>query len=172
MNPARLHHFTPLEDLKPVLSILSKISFLGGVNDEQRSRIFSLLEVGKFHPGQYISKKGEQPSHIYIIRQGRVGLLIAEGSTEMKKREFLAGDCFGEAAFLAMNNNSASFVAEEECEIIVLSKQSLNLLRREDLPLFCILIMNLARELARKLQYTDHLLLRNEKELREPMPDF
>jgi hypothetical protein len=30
---------------------------------------------------------------------------------------------------------------------------------------FCILIMNLARELARKLQFTDNILLKHEHEI-------
>jgi len=65
---------------------------------------------------------------------------------------------------LSMNNNTASFVAAEDSEIIVLSRRSLNHLRKEDPDLFSILILNLARELARKLQYTDEILLRNHRE--------
>ena len=59
-------------------------------------------------------------------------------------------------------NNTASFVAAEDSELIVLSRRALNQLRREDPHLFCILIMNLARELARKLQFTDEILLKHE----------
>ena len=63
-----------------------------------------------------------------------------------------------------MNNDTASFVAAENCELVVLSRHSLNQLRHEDPELFTTLIMNLARELARKLQYTDCLLLQYERE--------
>ena len=55
-----------------------------------------------------------------------------------------------------------SRVALEDSELIVLSRQSLNTLRRADQDLFCILILNLARELARKLQFTDEIMLRHE----------
>jgi CRP-like cAMP-binding protein len=157
-----MNTFTPLQDVHSVVCILAKISFLGGVSDDQRARIFRLLETGGFKKGEYISKKGEQPTHIYIIVKGRVDLLITDSDTAIKKRAFGIGDCFGEAALMSMNNNTASFVAAEDSQIVVISKRALNQLRREDLELFCILVMNIARDLARKLQYTDEILLDHE----------
>ncbi|MBC8127258.1 MAG: cyclic nucleotide-binding domain-containing protein [Gloeobacteraceae cyanobacterium ES-bin-144] len=154
--------FSPLHDLDSVLTILSKISFLGGVSDAQREQIFRLLETGFFRKGEYVSRRGEEPSHIYIIKSGRIDLMINDQEFAVKKREFNVGACFGEAAMLSMINNTASFVAAEDTELIVLSRRAFNQLRREDEKLFCILMMNLARELARKLQYTDHMLLQYE----------
>jgi len=144
------------------MSILSKISFLGGVSDAQRNKIFQLLEISSFKKGEYVSRKGEEPSHIYIIRKGKIELLITDNKVAVKKREFNVGACFGEAAMLSMINNTASFVAAEDSELIVLSRRALNRLRQDDINVFCILIMNLARELARKLQYTDDILLKHE----------
>lgn len=157
--------YTPLEDAESMISILTKISFLGGVSDAQREEIFRRLEVGSFKKGEYISRKGETPSHIYIIKKGKVDLLITDNEVAIKKREFNVGDCFGEAALLSMINNTASFVAAEDSELVVLSRRALNLLRGEDPAVFCVLIMNLARELARKLQYTDNILLQHQHEL-------
>ena len=159
-----MRKYLPLEDADSVMAILSKISFLGGVSEAQRNEIFRLLEVGLFKKGEYVSRKGEEPSHIYIINKGKIDLLITDHAVAIRKREFNVGDCFGEAAMLSMNNNTASFVAAEDCELIMLSRQALNKLRGEGLELFCILMMNLARELARKLQYTDEILLRQRRE--------
>jgi CRP/FNR family cyclic AMP-dependent transcriptional regulator len=163
-----MKEYTPLTDVEPILSILSKISFLGGVSDAQREEIFHRLEVGQFKKGEYVSRKGEVPSHIYIIKKGKIDLLITDNEVAIKKREFNVGDCFGEAALLSMNNNTASFIAAEDTELVVLSRRALNQLRGEDPAAFCVLIMNLARELARKLQYTDNILLQHEHELPHP----
>jgi CRP-like cAMP-binding protein len=154
--------YSPLVDLESVISILSRISFLGGVSDAQREEVFKRLEIGMFKKGEYVSHKGETPSHIYVIRKGKIDLMLSGEHGESKKREFNVGDCFGEAAFLSMNNNSASFVAAEDSELIVLSRRALNQLRQQDPAVFSILIMNLARELARKLQYTDEMMLHGE----------
>ncbi len=163
--------YRPLEDAESVIAILSKISFLGGVSDAQREEIFRLLEVGHFQKGEYVSRKEEEPSHLYIIKKGKIDLMITDNEVAIRKREFHVGDCFGEAALLSMTNDTASFVAAEDCELIMLSKRSLNRLRGEDPKVFCILIMNLARELARKLQYTDNLLLQHEHQhVSAPLP--
>lgn len=159
-----MKEYTPLQDVNSVMSILSKISFLGGVSDSQRDEIFRLLEIGRFKKGEYVSRRGEEPSHIYIIKKGKIDLLITDRDVTFKKREFNVGACFGEAALLSMINNTASFVAAEDSELIVLSKRALNRLRGNDPKVFCILIINLARELARKLQYTDDILLKHDYE--------
>lgn len=159
-----MKQFAPLTDVDSVLSILSKISFLGGVSDEQRAKIFRRMEVVSFKAGEYVSRQGEEPSHIYIIRSGRVELLISDDDVAVRKREFTVGECFGEAAMLAMINNTASFRAAEDSEFIVISRRALADLRREDPALFCTLLLNIARELARKLQYSDEILLRLEHE--------
>jgi CRP-like cAMP-binding protein len=154
-----MHNHSPLADFSSVIAILSKISFLGGVSDAQRDTLFRYFETAHFAKGEYVARRGETPSHIYIIQSGRINLLIESNGASVIKREFCVGDCFGEAAFLSLINNTASFVAAEDCDLIVLSRNALNQLRKEDPDLFCILILNLARELARKLQYTDEMLI-------------
>lgn len=155
-----MKEYPPLEDFDSIEPILSKISFLGGVSDAQRHEVLELMEVSSFKKGEYISRAGEEPSHIYVIEKGKIDLMITEADgTTLRKREFHVGDCFGEAAMLSMDNHTASFVAAEDSKLIMLSRRALNRLHHDDLELFSILIMNLARELARKLQFTDEMLL-------------
>lgn len=149
----------PLADLKSVMPILSKISFLGGIVEEKLEVIARHFKVTRFTKGQYIAKQGEEPSHLFIILEGRVELQITDQSTAVTKREFHVGDCCGEVAMLSLINNMASFVAAEDVRLIVLSRRELNQLRGEDPDIFCQLMVNLARDLARKLQYTDSMLL-------------
>lgn len=152
--------YTPLGDFDSVLPILSRISFLGGVTERELAGISHYFETSTFETNEYIARQGEEPSHIHIIKRGSVRLEISAHGCTVSKRNFQVGDSFGEAAMLSMVNHTASFVAAEPTELIVLSRRALNRLRREDADLFCRLILNLARDLARKLQYTDEMLLR------------
>lgn len=151
--------FTPLKDPASVHAILSRISFLGGLSEQHLATIMGLLECAEYAKGEMIARRGEEPTHIFIIASGRVELLIADGERCVPKRSFRVGDCFGEAALLSLVNNTASFVAAEESSLIAFSQKSLNRLHRDDPDLFCRLILNLARDLARKLQFTDEILL-------------
>jgi CRP-like cAMP-binding protein len=58
-----------------------------------------------------------------------------------------------------MNRHALTAVVFEDSEIIVLSRRALIQLKHEDLELFALLVMNIARELARRLMLTDAMLL-------------
>ena len=151
--------YYPLEHQGSVFSILENVPFLGGITEIQRTVIFGYFERAWFEAGEFVARKGETPTHIYIIKSGLVGLVLEREGAFVSKRQFCAGDSFGEAALLSLINNTASFRADEAAELIVLSRKSLNTLRKEDPEIFTILMVNMARELARKLQYTDEMLL-------------
>ncbi len=151
--------FVPLHDVEPVRPILSDIAIWGGVTDEQREKIFKRLELGAFSEGEYIFQKGDEPSYIYIVKSGKIGLLISDEEVTIEKKVLGSGECFGEASLLAMQRHTTSAVALENSEVMVLSRQALLQFRGEDIHLFALLMMNIARELARRLKLTDDILL-------------
>jgi len=151
--------YTPLKDIESVLSILSKISIFGGVMESQRNEIFKRLETAIFEKGESIFNKGDEPTHIYIVKSGTINLLITDGELVIQKKELGVGESFGEASLMSMHTHTATAVAAEKSEIIVLSRHAMNLLRHEDPGLFSLLLINIARELARRLKMTDDILL-------------
>ena len=84
---------------------------------------YGVFEGTTFKAGECIVRKGESPTHIYIIQSGRVELRIADGAVDLRKREFTVGDHFGEVAMLSMINNTASFFAAEDCQLITFSRR-------------------------------------------------
>jgi len=147
-----------------VNSILSRISVWGGLTTKQQEKIYKRLEVGTFKKGEYIFRQGEQPTHIYLVKTGRVELLTSDQEVTVHKETITAGGSFGVAALMAMQKSTISAVALEDSEIIVLSRKALIELRHEDAELFALLMMNVARELARKLIMTDDMLLQHVRE--------
>ncbi len=151
--------FSPLQNRDSVLLILSNISIWGGTSDKQREEIYRLIETGVFQEGDYIFQKGDEPLYIYIVKSGRVDLLIGDKGIVLEKKTLSAGECFGVASLMSMHRHTASAVALEESEIMVLSRQALLRLQQIDIELFALLMMNIARELARRLKLTDDILL-------------
>ncbi len=132
----------------------------GGIDVPQQNEIFSRLEIGTFKRGETIFQEGDEPSHIYIVKSGLIALFISDNEVKIEKKRLSKGECFGHVALMSINKHSISAVAVVDSEIIVFSKHLLNQLHREDSRLFSLLILNLARELARRLQFTDGLLLK------------
>lgn len=151
--------FIPLADIETVAPILSKIAIFGGFEDRQLHEIFRYLEEAVFRQGDYIFRKGDEPSHIYVVKKGKIDLLITKQQVVLRKKTLDVGDCFGEASLMAMHKHTATAIAVEDSEVMVLSRRTLLQLQKEDSKLFSLLMMNIARELARRLELTDEILL-------------
>lgn len=151
--------FSPLNNTREVLQILSQIAIFGGATKFQQEEIFRRLETGLIERGQPIFCKGEEASHIYIVKSGGIDLSIPGDNVTIQKKRLGVGECFGQVALMSMQPHAVSAVAGEDSEIIVLSRRALHQLRHEDIELFALLMMNIARELARRLKFTDEMLL-------------
>jgi CRP-like cAMP-binding protein len=151
--------FKPLNNVEPILAILSRISMFGGVMDDKHAEVFQLLETGSFKRGEYVFKKGEEPTHIYVVKTGSIGLQVTDDGVVIQKKTLGVGESFGEASLMSMHKHTANALALEDSEVIVLSRRALIRLQQEDIGLFALLMMNLARELARRLQLTDEILM-------------
>jgi CRP-like cAMP-binding protein len=154
-----MEKFIPLADVDSVRAILSKISLFGGTTDKQLKSILCRLQVGLAKAGDYVFCEGDDPLYIYIVKRGRLELLLRDCDVQVDVHELGVGECFGEASIMSMRKHTACAIAMEDSEVMVLSRRALIELRHEDVELFALLMMNIARELARRLQLTDGLLL-------------
>ena len=151
--------FEPLTNYDSVLSILSRISLFGGTSETQIETILKRLQSCTIRQGEYVFRKGEDPFYIYILKSGKLDLQLSEDDVMLEVHELGVGECFGEVSIMSMHKHTATVVAKEQSEIMVLSRRALIELRHEDIDLFALLMMNIARELARRLQSTDAMLL-------------
>lgn len=149
----------PLRNVDDVLSILDQISIFGGLTEPQLHKVFRLLQRVQYAEQELIFHQGDQPSYIYIVLSGRVRLVFDVEDHPLSKGEFGPGACFGETSVIGIQSHSASTLAVEPTDLMVLSKQALMSLFEEDKGLFGILILNIAREASRRLHQTDELLL-------------
>jgi CRP-like cAMP-binding protein len=149
----------PLMDVENVLPILNKISILGGLDDAQLYTVFHLLEVEHYKKGEFIFRQGDSPSHIRIIRSGRVHIVENVDGTPMELCEFKTGDCFGETSVMAIHQHTADALAIEDVELLVIPRDKLFRLYESDPKLFGMLMMNIAREACRRLNKTEDTML-------------
>jgi CRP-like cAMP-binding protein len=161
-----MNQFAPLTDYDSVLAILGRISLFGGTTDDQLRSILGHLETGVVKRGEYVFRQGEDPFYIYIVKSGSLELYLAD--EEIPVHDLGVGECFGEASIMSMHKHTASVVAKEDSELMVLSRRALIGVRHEDIQLFALLMMNIARELARRLHLTDEMLLHYSRKGMQP----
>ncbi|MBF0104738.1 MAG: cyclic nucleotide-binding domain-containing protein [Deltaproteobacteria bacterium] len=151
--------FSPVYNFRSVKSVLSRIAIFGGLDDTQLKVILSRVRHGLFKTHEVIFDKGDEPDYIYIVKKGKISLLISGDNVTVKKKILKPGDCFGLASLIAIHKHTATATAIEKGEILVLSRRALIEIHKVDIKLFALLMMNIARELARRLQLTDNILL-------------
>ncbi len=155
-----MNTFVPLENPQSLVALFSEFSMFDGLSHEQRDEVLRRVEVGTFKRGENIFLTGDEPTHIYIIKSGLIGLFISDEEVKIEKKRLGKGEYFGHVALISVNKHNLSAVAVVDSELLVVSKELLQKLRHEDSGLFSLLIVNIARELARRLQFTDDLLLK------------
>jgi len=155
----------PLLEVEKVLPILDKISIFGGMTENQLFKIFQRLKLVHYLAGETIFKEGSAASYIYIIEAGKVDLVFDIAGESMLKAEIGPGSCFGDTSLIGIQPHSATTLAIEQTDLLVLSGEALDELFSEDKALFSLLILNIARESCRRLSMTN-------KQLRDHMVQF
>lgn len=140
-----------------LFAIKDKISLFGALSKDQLNKIASLLESRSLKAGETVFKRGDPPCNIYIMRSGLVSLVFDVDDTFVTKNEFSCGDCFGEDAIIGIQPHSAMAIAATSSEVWVLSRHDLMAIAEDDMLLFSLLMMNIAREVSRRLYNTNEM---------------
>jgi CRP-like cAMP-binding protein len=148
-----------LLDIENVLPILNKISIFAGLSNPQLYSLFKLLSRVFYKANETIFEQGDEPSHIYIVKKGKVKLVVWEDKIPLELIVFEEGNCFGEASVIGIQPHKGTAIALTNTELIVLSRNTLLSIYDSDKELFGILILNIAREVCRRLHASDDILL-------------
>jgi len=148
-----------LFEMSKIIDILAKISIFGGLNDTQLYKIFKILKKVTYKDNEFVFKQGEAPTYIYIILKGKIRLVEDVNYSRYQLFEFVEGSCIGEESVIGIQPHTLSAVAVGEVELAVIPKKSFLDFYHTDKDLFCLLILNVARDISRRLKQTDNLLL-------------
>jgi CRP-like cAMP-binding protein len=129
-------------------SHLRQHSFFGGLLDAQIEAVVPLMQVKSFGEGDYIIQEGQPNDRIYFILEGRVEAL----KNGARLFVFEEGTTFGEMEVLDIMAAEASIRCLSPVRVMSLSNRALHSLYKSDAGTFSILIMNLARDISRRLR--------------------
>lgn len=141
---------------------LQSHALFGGVGDEDMEMIMSMLKEEHFPPGVFIIREGEEGDTLHFICSGSVEVLKEVAGPDGPVQERLAvlssGDAFGEMELIDIQKRSASVRTLEEVSALTLSNRDVYQIYCRNIKAYTIIIMNLARELSRRLRKMDILL--------------
>ncbi|MGB4406144.1 MAG: cyclic nucleotide-binding domain-containing protein [Sphaerochaeta sp.] len=142
-------------------AFLCKHSMFGGLTDAELMIIHDYLDENTYAKGTHILKQGEPNNSVFFIVEGEVSIQKHPQEKEDQERVITtlhAGDSFGEMELIDIQPCAASVVCLTETRIISLSNKDLHKLSTTHLKTYTMLILNLARDISRRLRSTDNLL--------------
>lgn len=138
------------------VEFLQAHSLFGGISDEDLKKIVPHLEKHAFAPGAFILEEGEQGDRIYFIEAGRVEVLKRNeqepDQNYFQLTELGPGATFGEMELIDIQARSASIRTLTAVRCLTLSNMALYRIYQEEPQLYGMVLLNLAREISRRLR--------------------
>lgn len=139
---------------------LQSHALFGGVATDDLAMIIPRLQEQSYAAGDYVVREGENGSVMYFIRRGSAEVLKAGAGSDAPLRLAVLheGETFGEMELVDVQARSASVRAFEPLTVLALSSADLFDIFREHESAFIIILMNIAREISRRLRKMDALV--------------
>jgi CRP/FNR family cyclic AMP-dependent transcriptional regulator len=137
--------------------LLTSIPLFLSMDDEERAAIAAIMDEERFKAGQVIYRAEETGGSFYIVQAGQIELSITDDDGERLVLEVLeSGDFFGELSLLDGGNRSATAIAVQRSDVLVLERHEfLDLLMQRPHMAQDVLISQ-----AKRIRRTDNLLRR------------
>jgi len=137
------------------ISLLQQMPIFGGIKENVIRIVLAGSEMIKVKKSEFFFTEGDPAAYLYVLESGMVAVI-----KRFKKKQYLlaklhTGDCFGEMEILDLQPRSASIYALEDCTAIRMPGSTLYKVYKKDCQQYSLIIMNIARELSRRLRETD-----------------
>lgn len=142
-----------------LIARLREIGLFGGLSDEVMGQLVDSLELVHLAPGELAFREGECGREMFVLLEGEMEVL------KRSKRDFEArvailgpSDWFGEMSILDVMPRSATVRSIAPSRLLRITAHDLDVLYRRDMKSYALLVLNVAREMSRRLRVADGLL--------------
>lgn len=123
VDARQLQGVRPPESLGDMMALLRSTALLSLLDTDQLETLAREVDIQSYWPGQTIIEQGEVADSVYIVTSGKVR--IVESVTDSLRVEMLLGELgpgevFGELAVFCDQPRSATVLAAEKCNCVVI----------------------------------------------------
>jgi CRP-like cAMP-binding protein len=156
MEP-RLTPVPPSDVITP--TELRDIGLFGGLSDEVLQYLASSLHLMNRGGSELVFSEGAEAREFYVLLRGEVEVFKAlKSGGEARLATLTPGHWFGEMSVFDVQRRSASVRTLGACRFLVVTARDLDMLYRRDIKSYTLLVLNVTRELARRLRIVDELV--------------
>lgn len=174
------------ENQEPIdLAFLQSIPVFGGIHGPALARVAACLRRRRVAPGDMVVAAGDGAREMYIVEEGEVEVVAYRQprgaidpapppppgtECELILAVLDRGCCCGEMALLDIQPRSATVRAKDHVTLLALSYADVQILHVQDPETFTLLMMNIAREVSRRLRSANRILVEVLLRLHEGYP--
>ncbi|WP_437723698.1 cyclic nucleotide-binding domain-containing protein [Sorangium sp. So ce861] len=138
---------------------LREIGLFGGLGDHVLQGLADTLELLELQPGAVAFREGDNGREMFVLLAGEMEVL-KRSKRDVEARVAVLGpsDWFGEMSILDVMPRSATVRAIAPSRLMRVTAHDLDALYRRDLKSYTLLVLNIAREMSRRLRVADSLL--------------
>ncbi len=140
------------------IELLRRMPAFGGLKQSSLESNANQSRVVTAAAGDFFFREGEPGDSLFVLEAGTVVVQRKWQGQPIVLGQLGLGDCFGEMALIDLQPRSARVKAETDCEAIEITTQSLRSLYQQDLEQYAMIMMNLGREVSRRLRVADESL--------------
>ena len=138
---------------------LREIGLFGALSDEVLTHLIETLDQRRFTPGTVVFQEGESGHDMFVVIDGEVEVLKKSRRGRSHRVAILGpNDAFGEMSMIDVQPRSATVRALAATRLLRISSEHLDALYRHDVKSYAIVVLNIARDLSRRLRVTDGIL--------------
>lgn len=144
---------------KSQLERLREIGLFGALPDEVLLGFVEHQKVMHVGAGEIVFHEGDSGREMFVLLEGEVEVLRhSKSGRETRVAVLGPGDWFGEMSILDVLPRSATTRVVAPARLIRLTAHDLDALYRRDTRSYSLVVLNIAREMSRRLRVADGLL--------------
>lgn len=138
---------------------LRNIGLFGALPEKILEGLASRLEVIELPGGSYVFREGDPGNCMFVVIQGDVEVMKHSRSGHDSRVAVLGpGDWFGEMSIIDVQPRSATVLTAAPSRLIKVTAADLDGLYRADVKAYSLIVLNIAREMSRRLRVADGIL--------------
>jgi CRP/FNR family transcriptional regulator, cyclic AMP receptor protein len=138
---------------------LRDIGLFGALSDDVLERLSASLQQRRVGSGETVFHEGDPAHEMFVVLDGELEVLKKSRKGRLQRVAILGPpDVFGEMSIIDVQPRSASVRAVAPTRLLRVSSEDLDHLYRHDLKAYALIILNIARDLSRRLRVTDGIL--------------
>ena len=143
-------------------ALLKNVTVLAGLNPAALDLLLKHAVSTKQPAGTVVVREGECDNHLFLIAEGEVRVCCRLGQQhEIELARLRRGEFFGEMCFLEAQPRAATVQTVSDCILFSLTSMAIYHLYEAMPAQHSILILNIARDLSRRLRHLDQVLADN-----------